>query len=147
MLKDEFEKLQELFRQATEGKASDVGLVYKEALKFFERLKEQVVQGSPEDKLVALEMMMRLYQEMLRDTKKISERVGMSPEQLMNFAENPANFTKEQWEALQASKKHVSGMGHSMSQAIGLEDEKIAPTPENAKPKDVKGKRSKWMRS
>lgn len=148
MLKDEFELLKTLFHQAAEGKNVNLEEMFSHSLKFFEQIREQVIKGSPEEKRAALDMMNQMYSQMMVDTKKISEKSGMDAEQLAAFAKNPANFTKEQWEAMCASKDQIQHVGEDLAKAV----EKVGPIPPAApaKPsvtKDKLGKKSKWIRS
>ena len=152
MLKDEFNRLSQLFANAAEGKESNLENVFKESLQFFEHLKEQIATGSPEDKVQAIQMMTKMYQQMMAETKRITERSGMTEEQLTAFAENPANFSKEQWESLQASKEQIQHVGEDIVKVI--EKGEVAPFAEGhrpptdpKKPKEIQGKRSKWIRS
>jgi hypothetical protein len=147
MLKDEFELLKELFHQAAEGKNVKLEEVFAHSLSFFEQIKEQVIKGTPEEKRAALEMMNQMYSQMKADTKAISEKSGMSAEQLAAFGENPANFTKQQWEAMRASKEQIQHVGEDLAKVV----EKVGPIPpapaKSPAAKDKLGKKSKWMRS
>jgi len=154
MLKDEFNRLSQLFHGAAEGKEVNLEEVFKESLQFFEHLKEQIAKGSPEDKMQAIQMMTQMYQQMMAETKRITEKSGMTEAQLTAFAENPANFSKEQWASLQASRQQIQNVGENIAKVItngesaSLAAPKI-PTPKTGTPpsKEGKGPRSKWLRS
>lgn len=151
MLKDEFERVQQLFRDASEGKLENVETVFKEALAFFEHLKEYIAHGSPEDKMQAIQMMGQIYQQMMQETQRIIERSGMSEDQLAAFAQDPSNFTKEQWEMLQASKQQIAQTGVEIAKVIAEgESASLVEKPKSAeksKPKEGPEKHSKWMRT
>ncbi len=158
MLKDEFQRLINLFREGAEGKPIKLDEVFSQSLQFFEHLKVQIQKGTPEEKREALVMMTEMYKEMIEETKKITQQSGMTEEQLLTFAENPGNFTPEQWEAIQSSKDRVFKAGTELAKVVqglftaqppesvpgqepGKVEEKKAPSPTK------KAKRDKWMRS
>src|SRR5580704_17487242 len=100
MLRDEYNQLITMFHEVAEGKTLNLEQVFKQSLEFFEHLKAQIVTDTPEEKQEAMKMMAELYNQMITESKKITERTGLTEEQLMAFAENPANFTKEQCESI-----------------------------------------------
>ena len=121
-----------------------------QSVAFFDRLKQQVQKGDEEEKEEAMEMMAQLYERMTQESKKISERAGLSEDELLAYAENPANFTAEQWRALQESKVNISRAGRELAKAVYEKGkEGILPPPEKKKkPTSLKKiKKSGWMRS
>ena len=140
MLQDEFNRLSQLFQGAAEGKAVNLEEVFKESLQFFEHLKDQIATGTSEDKMQAIQMMTQMYQLMMAETKRITERSGMTEEQLAAFAENPANFSKEQWDSLQASKQQIQDVGQNIAKVItngegaSLVDPKLVPPKTRTSP-------------
>jgi hypothetical protein len=151
MLKDEFQRLMTLFHEAAEGKTTNLEEVFKQSLQIFQHMKEQMAAGTQEDKTEAMKLMAEMYQQMNAESKRISEVSGLTEEQLVAFAENPANFTPEQWSSIQASKEQIVNAGQDLATTLersdktpqGVEQKK----PENKGPKDKKGKKSEWMRS
>jgi hypothetical protein len=112
MLKDEFEHLLDLIRQGAEGKAVNLHEVFSESMTFFQHFKEEFERASPEEKKDLMQMMMAMNKEIMQESQKILKNSGMSEEQLVAFAENPSNFTPEQWKDFQESKAgiHKAGM-------------------------------------
>lgn len=152
MLKDEYQQLMTLFHEAAEGKALNLEEVFSRSLEFFEHLKEQIASGSAEDKKEAMRIMSEMYGQMIAESKRISERSGMTEEQLVAFAENPANFTSEQWNAIQSSKDKIAHAGIDLAKTIESTAKSgempFAPSQEKkAHHKDKKSKKSGWMRS
>ena len=96
MLKDEYQRLMNLFHDGAEGKPINLQDVFSQSLEFFQHLKEQIEKGGPEEKKEAMKMMGEMYQQMIAETKKITEKAGVSEEQLLAYSENPANFSTEQ---------------------------------------------------
>lgn len=150
MLQDEFDRLMGLFESAAEGKPVNMEAIFKQSLTFFEKLKEQMSQGSQEDKMKAVQMMTKMYEQMMVETKKIAARAGMTEEQLTEFAKNPANFSKEQWEKFQFSKGEIEHIG---AEIIGTMKKEERAAPEAKKEGKVNkipsphSAKSRWMKS
>lgn len=149
MLKDEFDRLLKLFREGAEGKLANFEEVFAQSLGFFNELKEQMQNGSPEDKQEAVKMMGELYAQMMKATKEITEKSGLSEDQLLSYAENPDNFTPDQWRAIQESRQKISQAGQDLAKVISKQG---APSPEKEKREKPpnegkKPKKSDWMRS
>jgi hypothetical protein len=151
MLRDEFNQLMALFQAAAEGNPVNMEEIFKQSLTFFEKLKAQMSHGSQEDKMKAVQMMTQMYEQMMAETKKIAQRAGMTEEQLTEFAKNPANFSKEQWEKFQSSKGQIEKIGDDI-----ITDMKKEGAPSSAAPKKESkiqklpppnSPRAKWMKS
>jgi hypothetical protein len=145
MIKDEFNRLIKLFHEAAEGKIINLEEVFGQCLAFFERLREQIAKGSIEEKKEAIAAMAEMYTKMMEETKKISEQSGMSEEQLLSFAENPANFSPEQWQKIQESRDKIYKAGQNLAKTI--QEHGAAPQPQKEEKKGKKSKKSQWMRS
>lgn len=155
MLKDEFHRLMALFRDGSEGKVN-LHQLFTESLAFFQHLKEEFEHASPEEKQELMKMMMSMNKEIMEESKRIMKTAGMSEDQLLAYAENPSNFTPEQWKAFQESKSQIHKAGTDLFQEI----QKIIPSPElkthSVQPVEKKNKlppghkkshRSDWQRS
>ena len=118
MLKDEFARLVTLFQEASAGKTVQLEEIFKESLQFFEHLKSQIATGSQEDRQMAMKMMSELYTQMITVSQRIAERSGMTEEQLMAYAENPANFSPLQWSSIQASKEKIAKAGKELVETV-----------------------------
>ncbi len=158
MLRDEFNRLMNLLAQGAEGKQINLEEVFKQSLAFFDLLNVQLKNGTSEEKQEALMMMSEMYNQMKQETKKICEKTGLSEDQLMTYAENPSNFSPEQWRAIQDARGKMSAAGQSLSKSVG--DLSKDPKKEAAKPSipqerlerkpgphPKKVKKSNWMRS
>lgn len=136
MLKDEFQRLIRLFQDGAEGKSVNLAEVFSQSIEFFQHLKVQIEKGTPDERKEAMQMMAELYNQMMAETKKITERSGVSEEQLVAFAENPANFSPEQWKQIQESKQKISQAGQELSKVM----QQLAKGETPPKPDDKKGK-------
>ncbi len=135
-LRDEFNRLIKLFHEGAEGKKPvNLEEIFRSSLEFFEHLKAQIQTGTPDEKKEALMMMAELYNQMTAETKHITERSGLSEEQLVSFAENPGNFSPEQWRAIQESRQRITKAGQDLAKVIQMISQ-AGPSPE--KPKEEK---------
>lgn len=91
MLKDEFEHLMNMFREGSEGKIS-LHVLFTESLAFFQRLKDEFEQASPEEKQELMEMMTRMNKQVMEESKRIMKISGMNEEQLLSFSDNPSQL-------------------------------------------------------
>jgi len=155
MIKDEFNRLMALFREGAEGKKIDLPQLFREALAFFEHLKQEIKQGTPEERKEALQMMTAMHKEIKEESKKIVKTSGLSEEQLMSFAENPSNFTAEQWKEFQESKSQIHQAGMELVNEVkhvmqpeqkAHKDHSVQEIPGKKKPKKGGGKTG-WMRT
>lgn len=148
-LKEECQQLSDLFRRAAEGQPIDLQRVFAQSLQFFEHLKVELHAEDPQRRQEAVAMLMEIYQHMITNTKLICETSGMTEEQLLSFAENPKNFSTEQWISIQESRQKIFNAGQELAKT--LEDLSV-PQIESKKPiknqdSSKKMKKSDWMRS
>lgn len=151
MLKDEFDELVRLFEEGVQGHHVNLSDVFARSLQFFEHLKVEIANGTPEEKAEAMNMMADLYKHMTEETKKISERSGLSEDQLLAYADNPSNFTPDQWQMVQESKEKIAQAGSDLAKLI-YDQGQVRPQDqekkEGARSAPIKrSKRSQWLRS
>lgn len=159
MLQEEFSRLIYMYQEAAEGKGTSVQDIFQKSLDFIQLLKKEVAEGSEEDRQAAVRMMNELYQHMKNHTKTMCDRAGISEEEFIANAENPANFTPEQWRAMQVSRENLAHAGQDLVKLLREKREaagEVAPgselmppkaTPEKKSSKIKKPKKSDWMRS
>lgn len=151
MLKDEYERLLKLFHEGAEGKSINLGEVFSQSVEFFQHLKSQIEKGTPEEKNEAMAMMGEMYNQMMKETQKITQRSGLSEDQLVSFAENSSNFTPEQWQQIQESKQKIFEAGQDLTKVIqGLAEQAPLTSQKEEKKGGGGGKKSKksgWMKS
>lgn len=145
-LQEECQQLSDLFHRAAEGQSIDLQQVFARSLHFFERLKVELHAEDAHRRQQAMSMLMEIYQHMVKDTKLICENSGMTEEQLISFAENPINFSPEQWLSIQESREKIFQAGQELAKTLEqLSTSQIT----SKKPHDSnkKIKKSDWMRS
>lgn len=147
MLRDDYNRLMKLFQEGAEGKKIDLDEVFKQSIEFFQHLKGQIEKGSPEEKKEAMAMMAEMYNQMMAETKKITQQSGFSEEQLLAYAENPNNFSPEQWKQIQESKQKISEAGQDLSKVIQDLAKGALPPKGKEEKKGKTSKKSQWMRT
>lgn len=147
MLKDEFIRVMQLFHDAAEGEKVNLEEVFQQSFQLFEHIKDQLARGTPDEKREALRMMSEMYTQMIKDSKRIAESSGMTEEQLLAFADNPSNFTPEQWNAMQASKERIRSAGEELSASLEKTEIEKKPPSQGKKHPEKKTKKSEWLRS
>lgn len=137
-----------LYERASEGTGTSVQEIFRKSLQFIEHLKKQLLAGTTEEKEEAIRMMRELHERMKNHTKMVCENSGISEEQLIADAENPSNFTPEQWRKMQDSRKKLADAGKDLIQLLkvqkaAIEERKKLPSQKKRK----KPKKSHWIRS
>jgi hypothetical protein len=149
MLRDDYEKMMASFKETVDGKAVKLEDLCEASQLFFQSVQDMVQRGSDKEKEEAIAIMSEMYETLMKESKAVAEKSGMTEEQLLAFAENSNNFDKDQWDVLQDARKTMSTAGHTV--ATYLDDVaklgvKKAITPKKKK-KALKTKRDDWLRS
>lgn len=149
MLDDRIQRLMAFFRSIEEGKAVNLHEVVREYLAFFEELKERLKSAGPEEKKQLFFLMNEMYTKMLAESQKIAQRSGLTEEQLLQLSENPNNFSQEQWQLLQETKKNLSTVSKEIAKNVSSskKESKESPSSDKEGPKKPRRGRSNWMRS
>jgi hypothetical protein len=141
---DEFKKIMAFFSMDPEKKAHELEHVFENSIEFFEKFKEILQHGTPEQKQEVLNQVMQLQVKLQQETARMCEETGFSEEQLKEFAENKENFSTEEWGAIQAAKKKLNVQAEEIS-AI------VPGNKSEGKGASKKGssavKKNKWMKS
>jgi hypothetical protein len=151
MLKDDFDRIMEIFMQSAEGKAVNLEQLFAQSMSFFEQLKEVLRKGEAGEKKEAMLLMGELYTKMMAEMKRISARTGLSEEQLFALSENPSNFSQDQWRVIQTAREKLGHTGTDLARIIsGGAVTSLPPPPTPKVPSKKKGsskKRGGWIQS
>ncbi|MBI3236448.1 MAG: hypothetical protein HYZ48_01870 [Chlamydiales bacterium] len=159
MLREELKRLMDLFSEGAEGKPIHLEEVFKEAFAFFGKLNDLLKEGDQEEKKEALSMMNELYTHMTKESKRMCEKTGMTEQQLAKYAENPSNFSPQQWGAIQEAREKMTQAGTHLAKSIeellpdeqraALRSQPLKKKEKTEKPGGVpkKSKKSKWLKS
>jgi hypothetical protein len=121
--------------------------LFKEAVTFFEHLNEQLKNGSYDEKHEALVMMNDLHKEMQTQTQRICQQTGLTEQQLTAYADNPDNFTPEQWRSLEETKQKMAKASALTQPPSPLSRKGATPAKPKGSLARKKPKRSDWLRS
>lgn len=147
-LQKDFDALMEKFQRETDKKGQiNLFDLFKESLHLFEKLKDVLKNCSEEDKKQVFAMMAEMHQFMMRETRKIAEKTGMTEDQLMRFSENPDNFTSSQWKSLEVIKEKLENTAQDLKGLLRTDTpNKPNEHKPHAKPHKAT-KKDRWMRS
>ena len=106
-MQDEFDRIISFFDLSPEEKDARLGEVFEDSVEYFERFKHIMKEGTPDQQKKAMERVVVLKKKIEEETKRVCEKTGMTPEQLMEYAEDPKNFSPEQWSAISSTKKKL----------------------------------------
>jgi hypothetical protein len=145
MIKREYERLLSLLEQ---GEKVQMEEVLREAVVFFETLRKEFPSADKDKREEMVHMMTHLHSKLQEISKKTAEKSGMSEDELNAYAENPSNFTPEQWQLVQQSRRDLYDSARKFSSSMSQE-----PTEDQKHPKKKihspakRAKRSDWTKS
>lgn len=96
----------------------------QETLKTFQELQTQIQSTDPREREKAVDLAMSLKASLEEQTLSLCQSIGMNPQELAKFVENPSNFSKEEWEALGAAKADLDAFKQQLSSS---EEPRTAP--------------------
>ena len=147
MIKKEYKRLLELIESCQEAEKVTLEDILKEAVVFFETLRNEFPKASKEDREEMIEMMTHLHTRLQEVSKETAEASGMTEEELSSFAENPSTFTPEQWQVVQASRRQLYDSARKFSSTLSKEEKKSeAPEGEAPKKKPIRSKARRTKR-
>ena len=101
----------------------DLPLLLGEVVSLFEHLKSVLPKTNPKERSAIVDKMSQLHVFLLKESKRLSNQTGISEEQMLRFAENPDNFSKEQWALLEKVKTVMSSQTNEIKKVM----EQFAP--------------------
>lgn len=150
MLKDKYHKLIKLIDESIEK--VNLEDILKEAVHFFEELRREFPKADQEQRVEMIQMMNELHERLKKVSLKIAQETGMSEDDLYSLAENPSNFSPDQWQMVQETKKKLYDSVRKFSSSLEEKEKGQPPeTKELKKPMRPQIKRrsrkSDWMKS
>lgn len=116
-MSEEYRKIQEFFSMNAQEKSKHLKEILERSIEFFQKFQRVLAEGSPEEKKAMMDEMESFRKQVMAQTESLAKSVGVSQEDLEKYAENPSNFTTEQWEALQSAKKKIQEQYEEISHA------------------------------
>jgi hypothetical protein len=146
MLEDDYKRIIDYFHQSIEGKPLNLQDLCEESLQFFEKLKQMIENGTDKEKEEAMLIMSEMYKKLISECKELTEKTGLTEEQILAFAENPNNFSPDQWEMIQDTRRNMMRSGEALARFLekGAKKKEASPTE---KKKIHKPKKSNWLRT
>lgn len=120
----------ELQKSVDANGAVDLLYMLREVVKLFERVKMALASTSDEERKDIFVSMAELHAFLLSENKRLAGKSGISEEQLLRFAENPDNFTKEQWHFMQEVKAKMGQQSKEIKTIL----QSITPPAQEAAP-------------
>jgi vacuolar-type H+-ATPase subunit H len=145
--KEQAKKLLDEARKGLDG-------IYESTLRIFEvPYDEKTKKPLPRDKPLSSEEHDRIVERvqnristLRKKTKQIQTELNMSHDDLMNFIENPNNFTPEQWEILQEMRSRLNEYRGQVVNALEGGSNDVPPSNNKQKMGYKKrAKRGKWL--
>jgi hypothetical protein len=152
MFKREYEKLLALLEQSADAEKVSLEEILKEAVLFFESLRKEFPSAPKEEREEMIQMMSHLHAKLQEISKSTAEASGMSEDELAVFAENPSNFTPEQWREVQQTKRKLYDSARQFSSDLEEKKRKGGQLPKEeakkpVKPRAKRSSRKDWMKS
>ncbi len=152
-MEDEFERIMAFFDLPAEEKEGRLQEVFEDSVEYFERFKYMMLNGSKEEKKEAVKKVMMLKKKIEEETHRVCEKTGMTPEQLVEFSNNPKNFSDDQWDAIEGAKKRLEQGVGEIKEAVKTKKEGRTSVQEGVAPEEGKKTKKKkkppknWIQS
>lgn len=152
-MNEEYQRIMALFERMHEGKKVDLEELMDEATAFFAKVKEAVKKGTPEERQELRKMVQDLHDRLAEEAKFISQKAGMSEEEIGRYLENPANFSPARWRSMQETRQRMQEAGKEITRELKAKTpspRKTSPSPKlpsTSSNKIRKHSRDKWLRS
>lgn len=116
---DDIEELKMQIRRSIDtGNKALLGDLVRQAVGFCEKIKEILKDADAETKASLSQEMTDLKAFLSKETARLSKKMGLTEDEFVRYNENPANFSKEQWAAMQGIKKNFAVKTKELRQSI-----------------------------
>lgn len=109
-MNSDLEEIFSYFSLSAEEKSEKFDSIINESMKLSEKIKDKLANGTDSEKKEMEQLLMRMAEKVQSETDRICQDIGVSKEELVAFAQNPDNFSKEEWEAIQEAQNYVKEM-------------------------------------
>ncbi len=150
MFKDEYKRLLKMIEESVDLENVSLENILKEAVVFFEALRKEFPKAAKEEREEMIHMMTNLHNRLQEISQMTAKAAGMSEEELAAFAENPDNFTPEQWRMVQSSKRQLYDSARKFSSSLdesASKGEGPKPKKKSIKSKTRRTRRTDWKKS
>jgi hypothetical protein len=153
-MKEEFDRLMKVFAERQEGKHIDLNEMLRQAVSFFNELKEAFLNAKTEqEKKEIMGMVNQMYAVLITQSKQIVQSSGMSNEEIAAYVQNPNNFTPDQWKLMESTREQIQSSSKEIAQYLRQNESEGTPqTPSSPKKEGERKKpsvpsRDQWMKS
>ena len=99
------------------GKVNLPALV-QETVTLFSDIKTILASAGEEEKKEVTGMVREIHDFLSTETKRLASKIGMNEKQLLQYAENPSNFSHTQWNALETIRSMLGSQAKELRQEI-----------------------------
>jgi len=143
----EFKRIMDFFKMSAEERGEKLESVFEDSLDFFERFRYILENGSFEEKKEVMEEFAQMQDKLREEMQKLQDTTGMSPDELEKIANDPENFSDEQWEVISKARGKIEKEAQEISGLVDIKEQKgpSRSAPNSAASK--KKKKKKWLKS
>ncbi len=136
-ISEDVQKVMAELQKSVDAKgAIDLVFMLREIVKLFERVKAGLASTDEEERSNIFSAMRQLHSFLMSENKRLADNSGISEEQMLRFAENPDNFSREQWALMKEVK---SKMGQQSSEIRSILQKITSPEESNSPSLKKKG--------
>lgn len=145
-MKDEFQKIIDLFDLEPEEKENKLDEIFRLSMDFIEKYKYIQQDGTDREKEDISNKLAILKEKISKEAKASEEALSLSKDEINELSSDQSNFTSEQWELLQQTKKTLK-QEREMLDKHQKETLKENLTPRKKSKKKSRRGSSKWLKS
>jgi len=135
MTQNTLNKIETLFTEAGDFSPENVGNLIQETLQFFNVLKEKLESKDEAERAEALELAGALKTRLEQQAASLCESIGVDPNELDTYINDPENFSPEAWEVIEKAKV---GLQSYKETAPASKDENKIKSDVKKRPKAMK---------
>lgn len=124
--------------------------ILQEAVVFFETLRVEFPKAGKEEREEMVHMMTTLHAKLQEVAKQSAAASGMTEEELNAYSEDPSNFSPEDWQLVQNTRRKLYDSARKFSGAMEEQGEgapQSTPKRKGVRPKTRRAKKSGWTKT
>ena len=131
--KKDISKFFDFFELEPEARAEKFQETLEETVKFSEKIKDKIINGSEEEREELKAFLSELQEKIENEKGKLFEKIGISEGDLQDYLKDKNNFSEEDWHAMEQMKDYIS--------------ETTFPDSKKTKKVKTSSKKTKWIQS
>ena len=117
-IRDDYKKILSFVKRAEKSEPIDLQEMLRTNMHLFLEIQNTFETGSEEDKKEVMGMLNDVFSLFMKESKHITERMGLSESEILSVGENPNLFTSEQWKMIQEAKDQINQTGMNLSNLL-----------------------------